>query len=213
MTINHYNKDNNISPWRYIGSDQSDNIKYFGSSIQLKQDIELLGIDKFSKTILEKFDNIPNKGLRLIEVNYLKINNVKKDPSYYNLTDLYAPGGGKKGMKMPPRSSEHLKNWSESKKGWNPSEETRQLWKKQRIGKTASINTKQKMSQQREGAKNNNALEWELHDPVGNIIKVKGLRAFCRNNKLPFNRIYNSRDGWKAIKFGQGKGGGKKHAI
>ena len=33
------------------------------------------------------------------------------------------------------------------------------------------------------------------------------------NNKLPFNRIYNSRDGWKAIKFGQGKGGGRKHAI
>lgn len=212
LTINHFNKDNNILPWRYIGSDQNDNPNYFGSSSRLKEDIQKLGIDKFSKVLIEKIDNIPNKELRLKEATYLKENNVKHDPTYYNLTDRYAPAGGKKGMKMPARTEEHMRNWSNSRTGWIPSESTRHLWASQRTGKIASGATKELMSQQRTGEKNHNALEWELHDPNGNIIKVKGLRAYCKDNNLSYNRIYHSRDGWKVVKHGTGKGGRLKNA-
>ena len=53
-TVNLYNKQHGINPWRYIGSDQYDNSSYFGSSYNLKKDIQLIGSDQFVKNILEE---------------------------------------------------------------------------------------------------------------------------------------------------------------
>ena len=209
LTVNHYNFNNGILPFYYIGSDQNDNSDYYGSSVTLKEDIALLGDEVFSKSILKSFDSISNQELRRVEAFYLKFMNVKHDPEFYNLTDLYGPAGGKKGMKMPPRSLQHRINWANARRGWNPSEETRKLWRSQRIGRVATNETKKKMSEKQTGALNANALEWELVSPIGEVILVKGLRAYCRENNLPFNRIYSSKDGWKVNKFGKGKGGGR----
>ena len=38
-TINMFNKVNGINPWRYIGSDQNNDLSYFGSSVDLKKDM------------------------------------------------------------------------------------------------------------------------------------------------------------------------------
>jgi len=39
-TVNKYNRDNGIMPYRYIGSDQNDNPRYYGSSKDLNRDIK-----------------------------------------------------------------------------------------------------------------------------------------------------------------------------
>lgn len=211
LTENLYNKANGIFPYRYIGSDQNNDPLYYGSSKDLKEDIKKLGLENFKKIIIEEFNDLPNKDLRKLEAGYLKSYNVKNDPSYYNKSDLYAPGGGVKGMKHKnPRSEEYWKKWSEIRIGHAVSEETRALWSAQRKGRKASSETKKKMSSARLGEKNSNALEWEIKFPTGKKIKVKGLRAYCRDISLPFYRIYNSSHGWESIKYGTGNNAKQK---
>lgn len=208
LTINHFNREMGITPWRYIGSDQNDNELYKGSSFQLVADIKALGTELFTKEILEQFDDIDNKILRKKEAEYLKEFNVKNDKSYYNLTDVYAPAGGKKGMK---HRKKYVRSdaWKASRKNWIPSIETKTIWKTQRTGKIASLETKRKMTEKQTGEKNHNALEWHITDPIGNSFTVKSLKNYCTENNLNYGRLYHSRCGWKSYKIGQGKGGPK----
>lgn len=205
-TINHFNKSNGLCPYRYIGSDQHDNESYYGSSADLKSDIEDIGIEYFEKRIIEKFDNIDNRTLRKEEAKLLKKLNVKQSAEFYNKSDLYAPGGGVKGMKHKNKKIVSDK-WRESRKGWVPSEDTRALWREQRTGRTVSEKTKAKMSASRLGEKNANALSWAVTDPSGEQHNVISLRKWCTDNGYNYLRVYNQRDGFKLIKYGHGKGG------
>lgn len=203
ITTNELNKSQGIMPWRYIGSDQFDNPEYLGSSKQLKSDIETIGREHFTKEIIDKFDFISNRDLRLLESEYLSINNVKLDETFYNKTDRYAPGGGVKGMKHSskfPRSEK----WKESRAGWSPSDETRSKWKEQRRGKTHTEETKELMSNAHLELQTT-ALEWEIKYPDGNIIRIRGLRKFCRDNNFDFYKFYNNKmTGFVITKFGEG---------
>lgn len=38
-TVNHWNRENGINPWRYIGSDEHNKLNYLGSNKQLLEDI------------------------------------------------------------------------------------------------------------------------------------------------------------------------------
>jgi group I intron endonuclease len=156
LTINHHNKENEILPWRYIGSDQKDNPKYFGSSKLLKEDMQKLGSTAFEKIILETFEQISNKELRKKEETYLKQNDVKKDNTYYNLTDIYAPGGGKKGAKHRKKYPKSEK-WIESRTGstWTDEQKLNRCGSgNPMFGKIHSDLTKEKMSKARSGEKN-----------------------------------------------------------
>lgn len=87
-TINHYNKENNILPYRYIGSDQHNNSNYLGSSKSLLNDIKKIGKDHFEKRIICEFPHgIPNTLLRRIESQIQRFIDVAKDPEYYNKTN------------------------------------------------------------------------------------------------------------------------------
>jgi len=211
-TINLYNKQNNISPWRYIGSDQHNNPNYLGSNQALKIDIKRFGVKNFVKVILEDCGDIENKELRKIESEkYLKPHNVRKDPSYYNKTDHYGPGRGKLGMKHKViRSEEHRKKISEHRTGSTKSVESRILMRDRKLGSKAKIETKEKMSLQRSGEKNINALYWTIITPDGDVFNVTGLRKWVKDNKYNYHAIYNSKYGWTSIKHGVGKGGGRK---
>lgn len=208
-TINHYNKENGISPWRYIGSDQHDKKNYFGSNRELKQDLFVLGIANFEKKIIQYFESITNKELRQEEAKILKNLQVKIDSTYYNKTDLYAPGGGIKGMKHRHKKVVS-QAWKDSHKGWTPSESTRKIWSLQRTGKKANVDTKNKMSQKTKGSNNPNALNWTIIYPDGVEVKVSGLRRYCIDNNLSYYQLYYSKNGWTTIKHGQGKGGGRR---
>lgn len=205
-TINLYNLKNNIKPYRYIGSDQNDNENYYGSNVDLKNDIANIGIEYFEKKVIRFFETIDNKDLRKAEAHILKENNVKKSEDFYNKSELYAPGGGVKGMKHKNKKIVSDK-WIESRTGWTPSKETRKLWKKQRTGRQASEETKRKMSEQRIGENNPNALEWKIITPAGIEIKTKSLKKWCNDNGYNYNRIYHERDGFSLVKYGKGKGG------
>jgi hypothetical protein len=213
LTENLYNKENNILPWRYVGSDQNNNSEYYGSNKLLKEDIKRLGKEFFVKHTLKEYCNVDNKILRKIEAEeYLQPMNVKKDPTYYNQNDLYAPGGTKKGKKhKKPRSREHIEKIIEHRTGSTKSEIARQLMREKKLGKTLSVETKNKMSKAQNGGVNNsNALEWDIIFPDGQQIRVKGLRSYCRVNNLSFDDIYYGRNGWDHVKHGAGKSGGRK---
>jgi len=205
-TINLYNKKHGILPYRYIGSDQNDNPLYFGSSVLLQEDVNTLGIENFEKHTLLYFDEIDNKLLRKSEAIILKENNVKDSIEFYNKTDMYAPGGGVKGMKhTKPKVVSDA--WKESRSGWIPSETTRALWSKQRLGRNVKDSTKKIWKEQRSGKNNANALTWEVIDPQGNAHMVVGLRKWCADNDYNYSTVYNQRSGFSLTKFGKGKGG------
>lgn len=87
-TVNLYNKENNIEPYLYIGSDQHNNPKYLGSSKELIKDIKKLGKENFEKKILCEFNyEIDNITLRKIESNIQKSIDVANNPHYYNKTN------------------------------------------------------------------------------------------------------------------------------
>lgn len=207
--INLYNQEKGLFPYRYIGSDQNDNANYFGSSAELKNDIKRIGKEFFIKKTLKFFDNIDNQTLRKIESDILKENKVKDSLMFYNKNENYSPGCGVKGMKHKNKKIVS-ERWKESRKGWKPSFETRSLWKEQRKDRCVSEETKQKMSSKRQGGNNPNALKWKVIFPCGKVVEVIGLRKWCFDNNLNYNRIYHQRDGFSLIKYGSGNGGPKK---
>jgi hypothetical protein len=211
-TINLHNKAKGVNPWRYIGSDQNNNPSYFGSSADLKKDILTIGVNHFVKNILEVFGDIPNKELRKIESEkYLKPKKVRSDDSYYNKTDRFAPGCVK-GMTWKhknPRSDEHRAKIVNHRTGSIKSESARQLVRDKRLGTHLSIDTKKLMSGQRVGENNHNSLSWTVTMPTGETLNIVALRAWTRNNNYNFYDVYNSKNGWKTVKHGTGKGGGR----
>lgn len=44
---------------------------------------------------------------------------------------------------------------------------------------------------------NTNAKNFELISPEGEIIIIRNLKKYCRENNLKFDTIYKSRNGWK----------------
>jgi hypothetical protein len=91
-TINLFNLENNILPYRYIGSQQNYTELYFGSNKELKSDIQRLGLENFSKKIIFKFFDLTNKELRDKESELLIEINAAKDKSYYNKTNTSHKG-------------------------------------------------------------------------------------------------------------------------
>jgi len=211
-TINLHNKEQGICPWRYLGSDQNNNPKYFGSSRDLRRDIEILGVAVFIKIVIEDCGDIENKELRTIEAKqYLKPNNVKTDPSYYNKTDHYGPGGSPLGVKHKrPRSEEHCKKIAEHRTGSVKSPAARQLMRNKKLGTKAKESTKKLMTEQRTGEKNHNALSWTVITPDGTALQITALRKWVRDSQLNFSEIYNSRNGWTAIRHGTGCNASKR---
>lgn len=203
-TINLYNKARGILPWRYIGSDQFNDILYFGSSATLKKDIEVMGSANFVKTILEDCGDIENRELRKIEAEkYLKPNNVRPDMSYYNKSETYSPGCGQRGMR---HSATFLRtdNWKNSRTGHSVSEDSRKLMAEKKRGNKASLTTKKKMSQTRDSYDNPCALEWTIINPDKEVINIRSLRKWCRENNYDFYDIYHSRNGWNSTRHGTG---------
>ena len=211
-TINLYNKENGLSPWRYIGSDQHSNPEYFGSSLPLKEDISKLGTKYFVKNIIEDCGDIDNKTLRRIEAEkYLKPNKVKSDETYYNQSEIYGIGGGKKGMRhRVPRSKEHVEKIIEHRTGSTKDESARNLMRQRKLGSKATANTKRLMSVAHNGEKNPNSLSWTITTPDGETLNIKALRKWARDNNHNYYDIYDSKNGWTSIKHGTGKGGGRK---
>jgi hypothetical protein len=92
-TINLYNKNNNILPYKYLGSDQHNKKEYLGSNKKLIDDIKKLGKENFEKKILCEFkEDISNVLLRKLESQIQKFINVADDPEYYNKTNSSLKG-------------------------------------------------------------------------------------------------------------------------
>lgn len=209
-TINLHNLRNGINPWRYIGSDQNNDALYLGSNRELKKDVGKYGFSNFKKVVLEEFENITNKELRKIESEqYLKPNNVRTDGSYYNKSETFSPGCGQKGMKHS-RKFPRTNKWKNSRIGHDVSEETRKLMAVKKTNTKASETTKRKMSEQRTGEKNTNALHWTIVTPLGETLNITALRTWAKNNNYNFYDIYHSKNGWTSLKYGTGKGGGRR---
>lgn len=114
LTINHYNKANNILPYKYLGSDQNDQSNYFGSSQKLQQDIKLLGKKNFEKQILYKFSSITNESLREFESQIQQHLDCAGSDEYYNKTNRAHKGfvetSEEKYLRMN-KTFEARKNW------------------------------------------------------------------------------------------------------
>lgn len=109
------------------------------------------------------------------------------------------------------RSAEYWEKWSQIRTGHEVTEESRALMRLRKLGSKASETTRKKMSSQREGENNANSLEWTVTSPDGKTFSVISLRKWARDNGHDYMKIYSNKDGWTAVKHGEGKGGpGKK---
>ncbi len=143
------------------------------------------------------------------------------------MLEHFHPPGGKKGMKMPPRSEEHRKNWIKSRTGstWteeqkerrrgsgNPmfnrtaSDETKAIWSEQRSGKNNPCYGKTGLNhpvfgyrhseEECQNRSNRTSKSWELTWPDGKVEIVFNLKTFCKVNSLNYYVVYNSRNGFK----------------
>jgi hypothetical protein len=87
-TINLFNKENNILPYKYLGSDQHNKNEYLGSSKSLLIDVKNLGKEHFEKRIICEFsEDISNVLLRKIESMIQRYIDVANNPEYYNKTN------------------------------------------------------------------------------------------------------------------------------
>lgn len=91
-TINHWNRENGILPYRYIGSDFNDRNDYFGSSRSLQEDISILGVEFFEKRSLLSMSVLTNVELRNLESKILIALDCAKDKTYYNKTNTSHKG-------------------------------------------------------------------------------------------------------------------------
>ena len=114
-TINLYNKENNIFPYRYIGSDHHNKPKYFGSNKNLVKDIKKLGPQYFEKKILIEFKyNISNILLRKIESEIQKFLDVANNIEYYNKTNSSHIGY----IETPEEKKERMNKLHTAQKLW-----------------------------------------------------------------------------------------------
>lgn len=92
-TINLYNKEHGILPYRYVGSDQHDKPNYLGSNKKLLADIKNIGSEHFIKTTIFEYDaSISNIELRKLESEYQQLVDAAKNPEYYNRTNFSHKG-------------------------------------------------------------------------------------------------------------------------
>ena len=201
-TINTFNRDNGIMPWRYSGSDLHERDEYFGSNKELKADIDRLGIKHFEKTILMSVDNkaITSRELRVLESKIQTVENHKD-------TDCY----GKKGMRHSKKRVTSQK-WIDSMTGttWSDQAIARRTEEgNPMFGRKASEETRAKMRKRSSGANNSNALSWKITDPEGDVFQIKALRSWCKEKNLDYITVYHSRKGFQTTRFGHGKGGRK----
>jgi len=117
-TVNLYNRERGVIPYRYIGSDQHNDSTYLGSSKDLCRDIKQLGREYFSKRVLCEFkEDIPNTLLRKLESEIQKFLDVAADVTYYNKTNSSHKGYRETEEQKKARMSKTLekrKLWWES---------------------------------------------------------------------------------------------------
>jgi len=110
------------------------------------------------------------------------------------------------------RSKETCKRISESNKGKIMSEESKRKLSIANTGKKHTDKTIKKMSNDRSGKKNSNygnkyseesrkkisekiSKSWKIICPSGDIVITKGLRAFCKDNKLSYDGMWKVASG------------------
>ena len=116
-TINLYNKENNILPYKYLGSDQHNKNDYLGSNKSLLKDIKNLGKQNFEKKIICEFiEDIPNTLLRKIESQIQKFIDVANNSEYYNKTNSshigYIETEEEKNIRMSKTHKGYIEWWS-----------------------------------------------------------------------------------------------------
>lgn len=138
-TVNLYNKEKGILPYRYIGSDQHSKPGYLGSNKQLLLDADRLGKDKFIKKIVCEFkQEIPNTLLRKIESQLQSFLDTANDPTFYNRTNNSHKGYNETEKEKQERVSKLLSN---RRDWWNSlTEEQKQVFKNKSKERRISYN-------------------------------------------------------------------------
>jgi hypothetical protein len=192
----------------YHGSVKSKSYKSIWLS-ELKEHPEL-----FKTEIISYHDTRPDATYK--ELQLQKIFNVVKNPLFINMS--YAAPNGFFGMstKGIPKTDEHKKNM----RGGKRTEETKKNISVSLTGKKRkpfTEQTKTNMSVSRKGIRfseshilnmtESKALWWKLTNPLGEIMYIKNLAKFCRENDLISSSMCHvSRgdrtdyNGWKCAK-------------
>lgn len=180
----------------YFGkTTRKDPEKYRGSGMYWQRHLKMHG-NTVETIFVEKFVDLTL--LQEFAIFFSEFYEIVDSPRWANLTAETGVDGFPAGGKMPVRSIDHCAKLAATRNGKKWTDDARKAQSLRKMGTTASSETKKKMSDSRSGAKNHNALTWEITDPIGNKYRITGLRHWCRENGYSFYQVYNSTGGWSA---------------
>jgi len=132
----------------YIGkSKKAPDASYLGSGVLLKESIKKYGADAFVKKIVDS--GVPEEFLDDLEI--MRISEAREKHGRWKVLNIADGGAGGDTLSHHPRKAEIYaeigRKVSQTLKGHVPSQETRELWRKQRTGKSPSKETRDKLSE------------------------------------------------------------------
>jgi hypothetical protein len=181
------------------------NLKY-----EMINDIIANGYEPIVRKISENMNEQDAYELEIVYIELFGRKDIEPNGILANrVIDQKSLGGGKKGMKHKKKRTVH----SKGNTGKKASPELKLKFSLQRQGRTLSDEQKAQRALLMEGKNQQSALVWDLISPEGMAYQCRGLRKWCKDKQINYYDVYHSRNGWKSLKHGNGKGGGRKKKV
>lgn len=184
---------NNFKPtYLYIKEHTVTGMLYFGKTSRSEKFL----LEKYNGSGRHWNNHLKKHGEKFVKTKWYKLFNTEDDCREFAefFSELFEITESKKWANEKPETG--VDGGSNGRKGWNPSDKTREIWSLQRRGRKATYETKQKMSNNNSGVNN------FYYKKVGNEHPLTGFKHSkeeCQKRSLRVSKIMSDPERRKNI--------------